>query len=109
AHDLAQSTLARYAEENVQTIATCKGLALNTLALQHPFDNRQVAIILGDHVTTDAGTGLVHTAAAHGNDDWLVMKANFPNEKPRILIGGDGKFFNSDLVEFEAIRGLSRQ
>lgn len=109
AHDLAQSTLARYGEENFQVIATCKGLALKALQLQHPFDNRQVPVILGDHVTTDAGTGLVHTAAAHGNDDWLVMKANFPNEKPRILMGGDGKFFNSDLVEFEAIRGLTRQ
>lgn len=109
AHDLAQSTLARYGEENSQVIATCKGLALKALQLQHPFDNRQVPVILGDHVTTDAGTGLVHTAAAHGNDDWLVMKANFPNEKPRILMGGDGKFFNSDLVEFEAIRGLTRQ
>jgi isoleucyl-tRNA synthetase len=77
--------------------------------LQHPFDNRQVPIICGEHVTTDAGTGLVHTAAAHGNDDWLVMRANFPNEKPRVLMGGDGKFFNSDLVEFKEIRGLSRQ
>ncbi|WP_020167793.1 MULTISPECIES: isoleucine--tRNA ligase [Methylotenera] len=86
-----------------------QGIDLKGVQLQHPFDNRQVPIICGDHVTTDAGTGLVHTAAAHGNDDWLVMKANFPNEKPRILMGGDGKFFNSDLVEFEAIRGLTRQ
>ena len=37
------------------------------------------------------------------------MRANFPNEKPRVLIGGDGKFFTSDLVEFAEIRGLSRQ
>jgi len=86
-----------------------KGEKLKGLLLQHPFDNRQVPIICGDHVTTDAGTGLVHTAAAHGNDDWLVMRANFPNEKPRVLMGGDGKFFNSELVEFEAIRGLTRQ
>ena len=90
-------------------LGSCKGADLKGLALQHPFDNRQVPIICGDHVTTEAGTGLVHTAAAHGNDDWLVMKANFPNEKPRILMGGDGKFFDSALVEFEAIRGLSRQ
>ncbi|MDP1660199.1 MAG: isoleucine--tRNA ligase [Methylotenera sp.] len=89
--------------------ATCKGEALKGLQLEHPFDNRQVPIICGDHVTTDAGTGLVHTAAAHGNDDWLVMRANFPNEKPRVLMGGDGRFFNSELVEFEAIRGLTRQ
>ena len=109
AHDLAQSTLARYGEENTSVLASCKGEALKGLLLQHPFDNRQVPIICGDHVNTEAGTGLVHTAAAHGNDDWLVMKATYPNEKPRILMGGDGKFFNSELVEFEAIRGLSRQ
>ena len=90
-------------------VAHCKGAKLQGIFLNHPFDNRQVPIICGDHVTTDAGTGLVHTAAAHGNDDWLVMRANFPNEKPRILMGGDGKFFNSDLVELEGIRGLSRQ
>jgi isoleucyl-tRNA synthetase len=37
------------------------------------------------------------------------MRANFPNEKPRVLMAGDGKFFNSELVEFEAIRGLDRK
>src|SRR5450830_318576 len=109
AHDLAETTLARYSEENYTILATCKGIELNKLLLNHPFDKRQVPIICGEHVTTDAGTGLVHTAAAHGNDDWLVMKANYPNEKPRILMGGDGKFFNSELVEFEPIRGLTRQ
>lgn len=107
--DLAEKTLARYAEENTSVVASCKGEALRGLLLQHPFDNRQVPVITGDHVTTDAGTGLVHTAAAHGNDDWLVMRANFPNEKPRVLIGGDGKFFSSELVELAEIRGLSRQ
>lgn len=109
AHELAEATLKRYGEEAVQVLGACKGTALKGLLLQHPFDNRQVPVICGEHVTTDAGTGLVHTAAAHGNDDWLVMRANFPNEKPRVLIGGDGKFFNSQLVEFEAIRGLPRQ
>ena len=108
-HDLAQATLARYGEEDAKTLASCKGAALNGIQLKHPFDERFVPIICGEHVTTDAGTGLVHTAAAHGNDDWLVMRANFPQEKPRVLIGADGKFFTSDLVELEAIRGLSRQ
>jgi len=109
AQGLAQATLTRYGETDAKTIASCKGLALEHAKLQHPFDYRQVPVVCGGHVTTDAGTGLVHTAAAHGNDDWLVMRANFPHEKPRVLIGGDGKFFNSELVEFEAIRGLSRQ
>jgi isoleucyl-tRNA synthetase len=109
ARELAEKTLARYSEEQTTVLGSCKGDALRGLQLQHPFDDRQVPVITGDHVTTEAGTGLVHTAAAHGNDDWLVMRANFPNEKPRVLIGGDGKFFNSELVEFVEIRGLSRQ
>ena len=108
ARELAQATLARYGAVDTSVLASCKGLALEHLQLQHPFDNRQVPIICGDHVTTEAGTGLVHTAAAHGNDDWLAMRANYPDEKPRVLIGGDGKFFTSDLVELEAIRGLAR-
>jgi isoleucyl-tRNA synthetase len=109
AHELAEATLVRYAEENTQVIGVCKGLMLKNLQLMHPFDNRLVPIICGEHVTTEAGTGLVHTAAAHGNDDWLVMRANFPDEKPRVLMGGDGRFFNSELVELEAIRGLDRK
>lgn len=108
-HELAEATLKRYGEENTKVLASCKGAALKGLQLQHPFDNRQVPVITGEHVTTEAGTGLVHTAAAHGNDDWLVMRANYPEEKPRVLIGGDGKFFTSDLVELAAIRGLNRQ
>ena len=99
----------KYGANHCALIGVVKGEALRGLLLQHPFDNRQVPVITGDHVTTDAGTGLVHTAAAHGNDDWLVMRANFPEEKPRVLIGGDGKFFNSDLVELADIRGLNRQ
>lgn len=108
-HELAEATLKRYGEESTRVLGSCTGGALKGLMLQHPFDNRQVPVITGDHVTTDAGTGLVHTAAAHGNDDWLVMRANFPHEKPRVLIGGDGKFFSSELVELAEIRGLSRQ
>ncbi|ADQ83728.1 isoleucine--tRNA ligase [Methylovorus sp. MP688] len=109
AHALAEATLKRYGEEDATTLGSCKGASLMGFMLQHPFDNRQVPVITGEHVTTDAGTGLVHTAAAHGNDDWLVMRAHYPNEKPLVLIGGDGKFFTSDLVELEAIRGLNRQ
>ncbi len=109
AHDLSEVTLSRYEEENTSVLASCKGEALQGLLLQHPFENRQVPIICGDHVTTEAGTGLVHTAAAHGNDDWLIMRANYPDEKPRVLMGGDGQFFESDLVEFAPIRGLNRK
>ncbi len=97
-----------YEDDEYGFTGTVKPAIDESILLQHPFDSRSVPLTSGDHVTTEAGTGLVHTAAAHGNDDWLVMKANYPNEKPRILMGGDGKFFSSDLVEFEPIRGLSR-
>ncbi|MCV6604111.1 MAG: class I tRNA ligase family protein, partial [Porticoccaceae bacterium] len=47
---------------------------LENQLLQHPFYSRQVPVILGDHVTTDAGTGAVHTAPDHGADDFVVAK-----------------------------------
>ncbi|HEY7775404.1 MAG TPA: class I tRNA ligase family protein, partial [Kineobactrum sp.] len=40
--------------------------------LQHCYQQRQVPVVLGDHVTTEAGTGAVHTAPAHGQDDFIV-------------------------------------
>ncbi|QEI13499.1 isoleucine--tRNA ligase [Cellvibrio japonicus] len=55
-----------------QIVGRCKGTALEGLLLQHPFYSRQVPVILGDHVTTDAGTGFVHTAPDHGADDFNV-------------------------------------
>ncbi len=109
AQDLAESTLARYEVEEANVLGSAAGVDLKGLMLQHPFDDRQVPVICGEHVTTEAGTGLVHTAAAHGNDDWLVMRANYPEEKPRVLMGGDGRFFESEIVPFAAIRGLNRK
>jgi len=53
-------------------VGRVKGAALEHLLLQHPFYARQVPLILGDHVTTDAGTGFVHTAPDHGADDFNV-------------------------------------
>ena len=43
--------------------------------LQHPYLERQIPVILGDHVTTESGTGAVHTAPAHGQDDFVVGAA----------------------------------
>jgi isoleucyl-tRNA synthetase len=48
------------------------GKALEGLQLHHPFLEKTVPVILGDHVTVEAGTGAVHTAPAHGQDDYLV-------------------------------------
>ena len=72
ASDLVESAMTRYALEDYQVVATCQGAVLENIALQHPFYNKQVPIILGEHVTTVAGTGAVHTAPDHGMDDFVV-------------------------------------
>ncbi len=69
---LADSALARYGFEKSQRLASCLGQALENLLLKHPLYDKQVPIILGDHVTTDTGTGAVHTAPGHGQDDYIV-------------------------------------
>ena len=67
------------------------GTALEGQALKHPFYNKQVPIILGEHVTLDAGTGAVHTATAHGQEDYAVgLKYDLPVECP---VDGRGVFF----------------
>jgi isoleucyl-tRNA synthetase len=71
-------------------IATVKGAALELLQLRHPFYDRIVPTILGDHVTLDAGTGAVHTAPGHGLEDYIVgRKYGLEIENP---VGGDGRF-----------------
>lgn len=50
------------------------GSDLEYITAQHPFINRTSLVILGDHVTTDTGTGCVHTAPGHGEDDYIVGK-----------------------------------
>ena len=63
---------------------------LEGLQLQHPFYDRKVPVILGDHVTTDAGTGAVHTAPGHGQDDYIVgLKYKLEVDNP---VGGNGVF-----------------
>lgn len=75
AEALHEATMARYGVEDFSVLGRCKGAALENLLLQHPLYSRQVPVILGEHVTTDAGTGAVHTAPAHGQDDFVVGKA----------------------------------
>ena len=95
AYDLTAQCLARYQlagsnDRGNGMAATCKGSALEGLLLQHPFYDRIVPFICGEHVTLEAGTGLVHTAPAHGLDDYIVgQKYELPADNP---VGDDGKF-----------------
>ena len=77
AADLAQTCLERYGLHG-KMLATCKGSALESIPLSHPFNGQMVPIICGEHVTLEAGTGLVHTAPAHGLDDYFVRSEIWP-------------------------------
>ena len=74
-------------------IANVKGAALEHLMLRHPFYDRQVPVVLGEHVTLDAGTGAVHTAPGHGLEDYIVgRRYELEIDNP---VGGDGRFLPS--------------
>ena len=93
ARDLADTVIARIAMENVRELGAAPGAVLEYLRLQHPFYDREVPVILGDHVTTEAGTGAVHTAPGHGEEDFLVGREyDLPVTSP---VGGDGRYLDN--------------
>ncbi len=74
----------------VQQYTAVKGAKLESIHCQHPFQHRQVPVILGGHVTLENGTGIVHTAPAHGPDDFQVGKQyQLPLDNP---VGPNGVF-----------------
>ncbi len=90
AEAMLKDTMARYEVADYRVVAYCRGADLEGLKLQHPFYHRQVPIILGEHVTTEAGTGAVHTAPGHGLEDYAVgTRYDLPVDNP---VGGDGRF-----------------
>ena len=73
AEELKDAVLERAGLEG-EVVGRIRGAALEHLKIQHPFYDKELPLVLGDHVTTDAGTGCVHTAPDHGPDDFLVGK-----------------------------------
>ncbi|CAH9017730.1 isoleucine--tRNA ligase [Candidatus Nitrosacidococcus sp. I8] len=90
AAELYEQALARYGIESGKIVASCLGKALEGIKLQHPFYSRIVPVILGNHVNLEAGTGAVHTAPAHGQDDYVVSQSyQLPIDNP---VGSNGCF-----------------
>jgi isoleucyl-tRNA synthetase len=102
AEALLKDVMLRYDIDHYHVIAYCKGAALEHQLLRHPFYSRSVPIILGDHVTTESGTGAVHTAPGHGQDDYVVgLKYGLPVDNP---VGADGVFLpNTELFAGEHV------
>ena len=74
ATELVNEVCDRYDIENPQILSTVKGEELKKFVFNHPFYKRDIYIVLGDHVTVEAGTGAVHSAPAHGVDDFNACK-----------------------------------
>lgn len=72
AAEMVEEIMVRYGCESYEIVAETTGGRLEKQLLTHPFVDRQVPLILGEHVTTEAGTGAVHTAPDHGIDDFNV-------------------------------------
>jgi len=90
ADPLVKDAMGRYGIDDYRVIANCCGKNLEGVRLKHPFYAREVPIILGEHVTTDAGTGAVHTAPGHGLEDHVVgERYGLPVDNP---VGENGKF-----------------
>ncbi|HXS21777.1 MAG TPA: isoleucine--tRNA ligase [Steroidobacteraceae bacterium] len=90
AAELLDPCLKRFRLARVSVLAEAAGRDLEGLELQHPFQDRQVPVILGEHVTLDAGTGAVHTAPGHGHEDFAVgQRYRLPVVNP---VGNDGRF-----------------
>jgi len=74
ASDLVTSCMDRFGITKYHALGFCKGVDLESLQVQHPFYEFSVPVILGEHVTTESGTGAVHTAPGHGVEDFVVGK-----------------------------------
>ena len=98
AADLVESCLQRYKLEGA-IVATCRGEALGGIAFRHPlhaqdaFYERLSPTYLADYVTTETGTGVVHSAPAYGLDDFISCKAHgMADDAILTPVMGDGRF-----------------
>lgn len=83
AETLKEAFLSRINTEETAHCASFKGEALSEFLCMHPWHERQIPVLMGEHVTTETGTGLVHTAPAHGEDDFVMGKAHgLPLDNP---------------------------
>ena len=96
AQDLVASAMKRYGIEEFTVLGQCDGSALELTRFKHPFYDFDVPVILGDHVTTDSGTGVVHTAPGHGQEDYVVgQKYNIEVANP---VGANGVYLEDTPI-----------
>ena len=91
AKELVESVMKRAGVTEWTVLGECKGEALELQLFQHPFlEQIQSKVVLGEHVTLEAGTGAVHTAPGHGPDDFVIgQKYGLETANP---VGPDGTY-----------------
>eukprot|EP00595_Chromulina_sp_UTEXLB2642_P003229 CAMPEP_0196762238 /NCGR_PEP_ID=MMETSP1095-20130614/1643_1 /TAXON_ID=96789 ORGANISM="Chromulina nebulosa, Strain UTEXLB2642" /NCGR_SAMPLE_ID=MMETSP1095 /ASSEMBLY_ACC=CAM_ASM_000446 /LENGTH=512 /DNA_ID=CAMNT_0042112779 /DNA_START=523 /DNA_END=2058 /DNA_ORIENTATION=- len=94
------------AEEVMNTLVVLKGSDITGTKYQHPLYSRQSEIVLGgDYITTESGTGLVHTAPGHGQEDYQTgLKYNLPLLSP---VDDSGRFTSEAGERFKGLEVLS--
>ncbi len=101
ADELIDSVMKAAGRENYAPVCEFLGSDLELIRCAHPFIDRESVIILGDHVTLDAGTGCVHTAPGHGLEDYIACQQY--KEIP-IIVPVDEKGYLNDLAgEFSGL------
>ncbi|MGD1092565.1 MAG: isoleucine--tRNA ligase [Bryobacteraceae bacterium] len=99
ADDLLSATAEACGWDSPQVLASFEGARLNGLVFRHPFLERNSAGILGDHVTLEQGTGAVHTAPGHGQEDFDIGRANgIPVYCP---VDPAGRFYHAEVPGVE--------
>ena len=98
--DLLEAASLKLGFEDVTVLETFKGTTLELMKYHHPLNGKHLPVILGEHVLATEGTGLVHTAPGHGEDDYQVGMAYGLD----ILVPVDDKgFFTEEAGEFEGL------
>jgi isoleucyl-tRNA synthetase len=88
--------LARYGISSAKVIGLCKGRALERINFRHPFYDRLSPVYLGEYVTLDTGTGIVHSAPAYGVEDFNSCRHyGMKDEEILTPVLGDGRFAES--------------
>ncbi len=91
-------------ENEIKVLGTLQGSQLENMSAFHPLYDRESKLILGDHVTLDAGTGCVHTAPGHGLEDWEVcQKYSIPTFSP---LDSKGIWQKSDMFDDPDLIGV---
>ncbi|MGH8634949.1 MAG: isoleucine--tRNA ligase, partial [Burkholderiales bacterium] len=93
AADLREACLARFKLDRREVLGACKGRALEGVRFKHPFYDRVAPVYLGEYVTLDTGTGIVHSAPAYGVEDFdSCRRYGMKDDEMLTPVMGDGKF-----------------